>query len=59
MPGNNIADAIIVVLVDDEDPEARMRMPFERAEEALELVPAADRRDDEVERRKLRGRHEP
>ena len=40
-----------------EDPERRMGLRVERLEQALELVRAVDRRDDEVERRKLAWRH--
>ncbi len=53
-----IGGAQVVVLVDDDDPQRRVVLSLERVEEATELVRPSDRRDDEVERRKL-PRHGP
>jgi hypothetical protein len=51
-------EAVVVVLVDDDDPQAPVLLGGEGVEEAPQLVGSADRRDDEVERRKL-ARHGP
>ena len=56
--GEEIGDAQIVVLVDDDDSQRRVVLRLQRVEEAAELVRSSDRRDDEVERRKL-PRHGP
>ena len=51
-------EPVVAVLVDDENPEAGVRLSAKRVEQPGELVRPADRRDDEVERRK-RPRHGP
>jgi len=51
-------DPVVVVLVDNENPQGRVVLGLQRVEEATELVRSPDRRDDEVERRKL-PRHGP
>ena len=43
------ADAVVGVLVDDDEPERPVRLRRERAEEVLQRSGAVDRRDDEVE----------
>ncbi len=55
---DEIRDPPVVVLVDDDDPQRRIVLRLQRVEEATELVRPPDRRDDEVERRKL-PRHGP
>ena len=46
-------EPVVGVLVDENQPKALMRLELERREEVLELLHTSDRRDDEVERRKL------
>ena len=57
-PDEEIVGAQVVVLVDDDNPQGRVVLSLQRVEEATELVRSSDRRDDEVERRKL-PRHGP
>ena len=57
-PDEEICGAQVVVLVDDDNPQGRVVLSLQRVEEATELVRSSDRRDDEVERRKL-PRHGP
>jgi hypothetical protein len=49
---------VALALVDDEHPGVRVALRLQRIEEARERFGAIDRRDDEVERRKL-PRHAP
>ena len=51
-------EAIVGVLVDDDQPEPAVRLGIERVEEAVELGDATERRHDQVERREA-GRHAP
>ena len=51
-------EAIVGVLVDDDQPEPAIGLGVERVEEAVELGDATERRQDQVERRKA-GRHAP
>ena len=53
-----IGGAQVVILVDDDNPQRRVVLSLQRVEEATERVRSSDRRDDEVERRKL-PRHGP
>ena len=57
-PAHDACDAPIVVLVDDDDADVVAALRLHGVEETAELVCATDRRDDEVERRKL-PRHGP
>lgn len=57
--GQDTGDAIVLVLVDDDDPKAAMCLPVERGEEAVELVGSVDGRHDQVEGRELLRRHRP
>ena len=50
---DGLVQSVVRVLVDEDQPKAMMRLKFERSEELLQLLHASDRRDDEVERRKL------
>ncbi len=50
---DHLVQPVVRVLVDEDQPKEMMRLELERREEALELLHASDRRDDEVERRKL------
>ncbi len=50
---DHVDQPVVRVLVDEDQPNAMLRLEFERGEEALELLHACDRRDNEVERRKL------
>ena len=50
-------EAVVLVLVDEEDAEAPVRLALEGREEVAQLVDAADRREDEVERGQERLRH--
>ncbi len=52
------SQGVVGVLIDDDYAELPVRLELERREQVIELVDAADRRDDEVERRKLL-RHGP
>ena len=45
----HLLQPLVVVLVDDQDPEILVRLAFERSEQSLELLDAPDRRDDKVE----------
>ena len=49
MRGEQRRDAVVGVLVDDDEPERAMRLRLERVEQRLEGLRAVDRRDDEVE----------
>jgi hypothetical protein len=49
MPLQHGPDAVVLVLVDDEDSEPLVSLIRERPKEAIELFDAADRRDDEIE----------
>jgi len=40
---------VVLVLVDDEDAEVRVRLSLERGQESSELRGAAECRDDEIE----------
>ena len=51
--GEDSGEALVLVLVDDDHAQPRVGSARERVEEAVELLRAVDRRDDEVERRKL------
>jgi len=51
--GEDRLETSVLVLVDDERANPRILLCLEGVEEPLELVDAAYRRDDEVERRKL------
>ena len=51
-------EAIVGVLVDDDQTEPAIRLGIERVEQAIELGDATERRHDQVERRKA-GRHAP
>ncbi len=46
-------ESVIGVLVDEDQSKALVRLELECGQEVLELLHASDRRDDEVERRKL------
>ena len=50
---DDLVQPVVRVLVDEDQPKAMVRLKFERSEELLQLLYASDRRDDEVERRKL------
>ena len=52
------SERLVRVLIDDDHPKVRMRLELEGREQLVELAYSADRRDDEVERRKLL-RHGP
>jgi len=56
--GEDRFEASVLVLIDDEDANAWVRLAFDRVEQASELLHPSHRRDDEVERRKL-PRHGP
>jgi len=56
--GEDRGEALVVVLVDDDDPQTLVVLGGERVEEAPQLVCSAHCRDDEVERRRL-ARHGP
>ena len=58
VPGENACHAVVFVLIDHKHADARVLLPRERVQEALELLDTAHRRDDEVERRKF-PRHGP
>ena len=47
------SERVVRVLVDDDHAEVLVRLELEGGEQVVELADAADRRDDEVERRKL------
>lgn len=57
--GDDVGDAIVVVLVDDEDTETAMRLAVERGEKTVELRRPVDGRHDQVEGRELRRGHRP
>ena len=57
-PCDYLSEPLVVVLVDDDHAQRSISLRLERVEEAAQLVASADRRDDEVERRKL-PRHGP
>ncbi len=46
---SSAGDAVVGVLVDDDEPEGAVRLRLERVEQRSEGVGAVDRRDDEVE----------
>lgn len=50
-------EAVVVVLVDHENPEVPVRLLLERVEQAPELIDASDRRDDQVEARRAGVAH--
>ena len=50
---DDLVQPVVRILIDEDQPKATMRLKFERSEELLQLLHASDRRDDEVERRKL------
>ena len=56
--GEDRFEARIVVLVDDDRPQLPVLLRSQGVEQPVELLDTAHRRDDEVERRKLR-RHGP
>ena len=49
MGGGDPFRPVVVVLIGEQDAEALMRLPLERAKERVELVDAIDGRDDKVE----------
>jgi hypothetical protein len=50
LPGDEeLFEAVVVVLVDEQDPEVPVRLLLEGVEQAPELVDSADRGDDKVE----------
>ena len=53
-----LGHALVLVLIRDDRPQSRVALRLERVEEAAQLLRAAHRRDDEVERRRAL-RHEP
>ena len=55
MRGQQRPQAVVLVLVDDTNREPPVRLALERVEQPPELLDAAHRRDDEVERRELPG----
>ena len=50
MPGEGVGHAIVVVLVDDEEPERRVGLVLERPQQGVELLVAPERGHHEVER---------
>ena len=57
MAGQHPVEALIVVLVDEQDPERTVRLCLERIEEPTQLIDTVYRGDHEIERWKLVVRH--
>lgn len=49
MAADDLVEPAVLVLVDEQDPERRMDLTLERLEQALQLLRAVDRGDDEIE----------
>src|SRR2546430_2465788 len=59
MPLHHRSQPVVIVLVDEEHAEPRMRLSRERLKEAIELFDAADRGHHEIERRQPLVGHAP
>jgi len=49
MAPDDLLEPAVLVLVDEQDPERRMGLTFERFEQSLQLLRAVDRGHDEIE----------
>jgi hypothetical protein len=49
MSADDLVEPAVFVLVDEQHPERRMGLTLERLEQALQLLRAVDRGDDEIE----------
>jgi hypothetical protein len=49
VPTQDLSEPVVLVLVDEQDPEGAVCLALERAEQAFELVDSVDGRDHEIE----------